>query len=380
MAEVLVMFLFMLLPELPRWVEALVDGALLSILVAPALYQFLYKPLTVDNSTRKLIEKELRRSRDQLQKQAKQLQDYSESLEEKVDQRTLELTDKNTQLENLLEELHRTQVQMVQNEKMTSLGQMVAGISHEINNPVSFIYCNFFHIERYIETLLNIIQLYQKHYPNPVPDIQAETEAVDLEFVQKDTVKILSSMQAGTERIHQIVLSLRNFSRIDESEFKAVNIHEGIDSALMLLEHRLHGASEKEHLQVVRNYAALPEIECHPSQLNQVFMHILSNAVDVMEETLETSNRLNCLTITTSLINDDWIRIAIADTGPGIPNDIKAKMFDPFFTTKHVGEGTGIGLSISHQIIVDQHGGTLDGSNNADQGAEFVIQLPINQS
>ena len=268
---------------------------------------------------------------------------------------------------------------MVQNEKMTSLGQLVAGISHEINNPVSFIYCNFFHIERYIETLLTIIQLYQRHYPNPVPDIQAETEAVDLEFVQKDTVKILSSMQAGTERIHQIILSLRNFSRIDESEFKAVNIHEGIDSTLMLLEHRLHGTSDQDCIQVVRNYAALPEIECYPSQLNQVFMYILTNAVDVMEETLGTSSRLHCLTITTSLINDDWIRIAIADTGPGIPNDIKARIFDPFFTTKHVGEGTGIGLSISHQIIVDQHGGTLDGFNSADQGAEFVIQLPINQ-
>lgn len=285
-------------------------------------------------------------------------------------------------LQQAFQKLQSLQLQLVQSEKMSSLGQLVAGIAHEINNPVNFIHGNLIHVQNYVWDLLAFVQLYQQHYPQPVPEIQAQEEAIDLKFLQEDLAKILGSMKIGTDRIRQIVLSLRNFSRMDEAEFKAVNIHEGIDSTLMILQHRL-----KAHppIEITRNYTNLPLVECYPGQLNQVVMNLLANAIDALEEvnakrTLqEIQEHPSQITIRTSIIADQWVEIAIADNGPGIPENLKARIFDPFFTTKSIGKGTGMGLSISYQIIVEKHGGKLECFSAPNQGTEFVIQIPIRQ-
>ncbi|MBD2465879.1 amino acid permease [Oscillatoria sp. FACHB-1407] len=288
-------------------------------------------------------------------------------------------------LQQTLQELQRTQLKMVQQEKMSGLGQLVAGVAHEINNPVSFIHGNVAYAQSYVEGLLKFIELYQKHYPDPNVEIKTEAEKIDLEFLQKDLPKLLNSMQVGTERILDIVLSLRTFSRTDEADVKAVDIHSGINSTLMILQHRLKANTQRPEIIVVKNYDSLPMVECYPGQLNQVFMNILSNAIDALDEANATRSyqeitaNPNCITIRTSVVASDWIQVAIADNGPGIPDAIKNRIFDPFFTTKSVGKGTGMGLSISYQIIVEKHGGKLECFSNPNQGTEFVIELPIQQ-
>jgi len=281
------------------------------------------------------------------------------------------------QLEQALHELCSYQAQLVQTEKMSSLGQLVAGIAHEINNPVNFIYGNLSHASIYIQDLLDLVQLYQQYYPTADAQIQSQIAAIELDFIQEDLPKMLGSMQTGAERIRQIVLSLRNFSRLDEAEMKPVNIHDGIDSTLLILQNRLKIQSAKHSILVIKEYGNLPLVECYPGQLNQVFMNLLCNAIDALEEVANPNSQI---TIRTEVSHPDTITVRIADNGPGISSEVRARLFDPFFTTKPVGKGTGLGLSISYQIVVDKHGGILKCESVPGQGTEFCIHLPVKQS
>ncbi|MEG5066685.1 PAS domain S-box protein [Microcoleus sp. B3-A4] len=287
------------------------------------------------------------------------------------------------QLAATLKQLKATNSQLVQSEKMSSLGLLLAGVAHEINNPVSFIYGNLSHLTNYTQDLFHHLELYQQHYPNPVAEIQQEREENDLDFLEEDLPKILSSMSIGVERICQIVQSLRNFSRHDDSEMKAVNLHEGIDSTLLILNHRLKGSGEKPPIQIVKQYGNLPPVECFAGPINQVFMNILSNAIDALEE---ANSRKNCqeilenpsqIRIGTEVIGNNFVEIKIADNGPGITEQVKQQIFDTFFTTKPIGKGTGMGLSISYQIIVERHKGELYCNSELGKGTEFTIKIPI---
>ncbi|MEH1808370.1 ATP-binding protein [Nostoc sp.] len=304
------------------------------------------------------------------------LEKSKEELEERVEERT-------TELKNALGELQRTQSQVIQSEKMSSLGQLVAGVAHEINNPVNFIHGNLAHVQEYTQDLLALMQLYQQYNPYPADEIQTAAEDIDLEFLQSDLPKMLSSMRVGTERIRQIVLSLRNFSRIDEAEFKRVDIHEGIDSTLMILQHRLKAKPEQPEIEVIKDYGTVPLVECYAGQLNQVFMNILVNAIDALEENntkltyQEMENNPSRIKIRTSIVNSTWLEIAIADNGVGISKEFQQRIFDPFFTTKPIGKGTGMGMSISYQIVAEKHGGKLECISTPGKGTEFIIQIPL---
>ncbi|HAX78488.1 MAG TPA: hypothetical protein DCY88_22325, partial [Cyanobacteria bacterium UBA11372] len=262
-----------------------------------------------------------------------------------------------------------------------SLGQLVAGVAHEINNPVNFIHGNLTHLNQYTQDLLRLIHLYQKHYPQPHPEIQTEIDDIDLDFLVKDLPKILNSMNIGTDRIRQIVLSLRNFSRLDEAEMKPVDIHEGIDNTLLILQNRLKAKPDRSEIQAFKEYGNLPQIECYAGQLNQVFMNLLTNAIDALEEVIANRPFYQSPTIRirTEILNKNWIQIKICDNGCGIPEQVKNRLFDPFFTTKPVGKGTGLGLAISYQIVVEKHGGQLNCTSAPGQGTEFAIAIPIRQ-
>ncbi|MBE9206650.1 AAA family ATPase [Nostoc sp. LEGE 06077] len=311
------------------------------------------------------------------------LEEYSHSLEEKVEARTHELHNKNQHLQQALQELQRTQTQLIQSEKMSSLGQMVAGIAHEINNPINFIHGNITHASEYVQDLLKLLVIYQHEYSNSSDLVQAKAAEIDVDFLAEDLPKILDSMKVGSSRIRNIVLGLRNFSRLDESEMKAVDIHEGIDNTLMILQHRLKEKNDSPEIEVIKEYAEIPKVSCYAGQLNQVFMNILSNAIDALDEVMVNSqNELLTrpqIRICTSLIDLNTLRISIADNGSGMTEAVKKKIFDPFFTTKPVGSGTGLGLSISYQVVVDKHKGQLTCDSNVGKGTEFVIEIPIQQ-
>ncbi|MBF1999647.1 MAG: PAS domain S-box protein [Synechococcales cyanobacterium M58_A2018_015] len=280
-------------------------------------------------------------------------------------------------LEVALKTLQRTQMQMVQSEKMSSLGQLVAGVAHEINNPVSFIYGNLVHADDYSRDLLALLKLYQVHYPDPVAAIQAKAEAIDLEFLMTDLPKLLDSMKMGAERIQKIVASLRTFSRMDEAEMKAVDLHDGIDSTLLILQNRLKAKGRCPEIQVDKSYGELPLVECYAGQLNQVFMNVLSNAIDALEERAEREPHFTPLLSICTSVSQNQVAIQIRDNGPGMTVEVQQQLFNPFFTTKPVGKGTGMGLSISYQIVTEKHGGTLRCSSAPGQGTEFTIEIPI---
>ncbi|MBF2064711.1 MAG: GAF domain-containing protein [Calothrix sp. C42_A2020_038] len=300
-----------------------------------------------------------------------------------------EAKSKAMQLGQALYDLQQTQTQLIQNEKMSSLGQLVAGIAHEINNPINFIYGNLSHTIEYTQQLLELLKLYQQQCPSNNL-IESKIEEMDLDFITADLPKTISSMQAGAERIRSIILSLRNFSRLDEADMKPVDLHEGIDNTLLILQHRFKSTVDFPGIQVIKKYGELPLVECYAGQINQVFVNILGNAVDALIEKFKnkdiSQNSINTTNITPRIVISTAIStkgksvvIRIADNGNGIPEDVRKRVFDPFFTTKDVGKGTGLGLAISYQIIVEKHGGVIKCASKPNQYTEFMIEIPLKQ-
>jgi signal transduction histidine kinase len=295
---------------------------------------------------------------------------------------------KSIALEHFVKELQETQLQLIQSEKMSSLGQLVAGVAHEINNPVNFIYGNLSHANDYIKELINMLNLYQRYYPQPEAEIVHEIEDAELPFIIDDLPKLLSSMQLGIERIRNIVHSLRNFSRLDQTEIKSVDIHEGINSTLMILQHRLKAKSDRPAINVIKDYGALPLVNCYAGQLNQVFMNLLANAIDALEERPSRENGAVFhpqILIRTEVVpgnshdnigSASHILVTISDNGVGMTEKVRAKLFTPFFTTKPIGKGTGMGLSISRKILIEKHCGQLECISTPEQGTQFIIDLP----
>ena len=284
-------------------------------------------------------------------------------------------------LSHTLKELQQTQTQLIQSEKMAGLGQLVAGIAHEINNPVNFIFGNLVHVEGYAFDLIDLIDTYHKANPIPGKEVSKKIDDIDLDFVREDLPKIIESMRMGSDRIRKIVLSLRTFSRLDEAENKAADIHAGLDSTLLILQHRWKSADDRQTVQLIKDYGDLPLVDCYPAPLNQVFMNLLTNALDAIEECSWEESESNLPTIWVRTAREgDRVQIEIADNGNGIPEAVRSRIFDPFFTTKKIGKGTGLGLSISYQIIVEKHGGQLECFSQVGRGSQFRISIPIKRS
>ncbi|HEY9605182.1 MAG TPA: CBS domain-containing protein [Allocoleopsis sp.] len=309
-----------------------------------------------------------------------------------------------TKLKNAIQELRSYQMQLIQTEKMSSLGQLVAGIAHEINNPINFIYGNIAYASEYVQDIMYLLDLYEQHHPQTVAEIEEEAKKVDLNFVKTDLPKLINSMKLGADRIRDLVLSLRNFSRLDEAEMKSVDLHEGIDSTLLILQNQLKAAPGRCEIAVIKHYGDLPLVECYPGQLNQVFMNLLTNAIDALEESRRLDLQqthckspiipvpLPAIAIYTGIEEVKAVEhsssfspptpnaaIRIVDNGSGMTESVRRRLFDPFFTTKGVGKGTGLGLSISYQIIVEKHGGQISCTSTPGQGTEFAIKIPLRQ-
>ncbi|MBW4642116.1 MAG: response regulator [Goleter apudmare HA4340-LM2] len=301
-----------------------------------------------------------------------QLKQLTESLEQQVSDISDGLRLRTTALE-------QAQVQLVQQEKLSTLGELIAGIAHEINNPINFIASNLAPLQEYIRDVTEIIQLYQQEY-QPTEKISIAIEDTDLEFVLEDMAKILNSMKCGTDRIKHISGALRTFSRSSGDSIMSADLHQGLDSTLMILQHRLKGKGDFPHIEIIKHYGKLPEVDCYPGQMNQVFMNILANAIDALDEAM-IQGKLNACTpkieITTAMDSAQWIVIQISDNGIGISESHKQHLFEPLFTTKPVGKGTGLGLSIVHQIVVEKHHGILEVDTQPGQGAKFMIKIPV---
>ena len=326
-----------------------------------------------------MIERSLELSSEELLQANNQLREMLTNVEGKVAERTAELIKANSELEQALTDLQQMQIHLIQAEKMSSLGQLIAGIAHEINNPVNFIHGNLRHLHNYVINLLEFVQLSQECSERVNSDLQSKAEEIDLEFIKIDLPKVIKSMEVGTHRIREIVLSLRNFSHIDQSELKAIDIHQGIEDTLLILGHRIKPQKNSNfpRIQIVKHYGDLPLVNCYAGQLNQVFVNILVNAIDAIEESA-SSDRQPCISIQTQVIDDNYVEIAIADNGSGIPEAIQQQIFNPFFTTKPVGKGTGMGMAISYQIITEKHKGRLTCVSSLGKGTEFIIHIPIN--
>jgi len=262
------------------------------------------------------------------------------------------------------------EAQLIQSEKMSSLGRMLAGVAHEINNPVNFIYGNINHTSEYFTEIINLLETYEAEIPNPPLAVQSYAEEIDIQFIKEDLPKLLQSLKVGAERTREIVLSLKNFSRLDEDTATLVDLHACIDSTLLILNNRI-----KNQIKVTRRYGNLPAIEGYMGLLYQVFMNILSNAIDALDA--ERLRQGAEIAIATERLENDWVMIRITDNGSGIAAEAQEKIFDAFFTTKPRGVGTGLGLAISHQIVVQKHGGKLTCNSKLDQGTEFAIALPL---
>ncbi|MHC5740974.1 MAG: sensor histidine kinase [Nostoc sp.] len=296
-------------------------------------------------------------------------------LYEQIRDRALISSQQAQQLSKTLKELQNTQAQLIQTEKMSSLGQLVAGVAHEINNPANFIHANLNHASIYSQDILDLLKLYQQTYPNPTPEISDRAQDLDIEFLAEDLPKLMASMQVGTERIRQIVLSLRNFSRLDEADMKFVDINEGLDNTLMILNHRLTATPNQPEIQIVKKYGDLPLVECYAGQLNQVFMNVLVNAIDAIEESLVKNE--GQIRIQTELTDEKQVIIQISDNGIGMSEEVKQRVFDYMFTTKPVGKGIGLGMAIAYQIVVDKHRGTIEVDSTPGYGTEFTIRIPL---
>ena len=306
--------------------------------------------------------------------------------EQQLEQLARQEQEKADQLEATLQELKKMQTQLIQAKKMSSLGQTVAGIAHEINNPISFISGNLNCARDYFQDLLSLVEVYQKTYPNPSSPILELQDKIELDFLVQDWQKLMKSMQVGAERISQLVLSLRRFSRLDQAQLKSTDIHEDLDNTIALLQHRLKAVGNRPEIQVIRDYGQLPEITCYVSQLNQVFMNLLSNAIEALDEKAQTKDEtfqepptikistevLTCNNLPTS----NFVSIQITDNGCGIPQEVQQQIFDPFFTTKPIGSGIGLGLAISYQIVVDTHKGNLRCVSASEEGTQMIVEIP----
>ena len=304
-----------------------------------------------------------------------QLRHLTQTLEQQVRDRTQALS-------QALEELQHSHLQVIQSEKMSALGNLVAGVAHEINNPIGCVVGNVRAVEATIQDLFGVIDLYGKHFPNPGAEIENELETVDLDYLREDLPKLVKAMRDGSDRIVSISRSLRTFSRADTDRKQTFNLHEGIDSTILILRHRLKANEHRPDIQVLMDYGDLPMVECFPGQLNQVFMNILANAIDAIDESnqsrsfAEIEANPNCIKVQTAL-SGDQVQITIFDNGTGMSEEVRSRIFDHLYTTKTVGKGTGLGLAIAQQIIEEKHGGTIEVNSKLGKGATFIIKIPV---